>query len=284
VRGGLAAEGLHAYEPWQSIERRLVDAQAPGLAARVAATGERVRRGAADAFAAMHDVGALYALVRAARRPDLLSEDAGRAVRQALGETVPSEDVLSTPAVADAWFVAARSVAERDRIVNVRTWILGAACRQWAYVLRSSPVHAPVADPTPLGATLYGELCRYPGPAPLRGIFRGTPALRSAAPPAPAAFDELLARHAAALVEEPWRQATPFFVRAHPGELHGSPALVDAAGAALPARLAPPALTLLHAVAGGRPAPVAGVFDGRCVEPLSVCDGGDWIDLGGAVA
>lgn len=282
VRRGLAADDVQDEATWRAMGQRLVDAQAQGLAARLAQVQDRVRQGPSQAGAVVEDLGRLHALLSAAGRRDRLAPDLAASLAQALGETVPSETVLARPGLVDEWFVAARETFERDRLVISRTWLLGSTSARWVMVLHAAPVHLRGGDVLPLGATLHGEACCYPGAVPLRALFRGTPVARPRRAPVATTFAEVLARHAAAVAREPWHVATPFLVNAHPGELAGDAVLVDEQGDALPASLRAAARALLHAVTGGRPAPVAGVFDGARVAPLAVDDATTWVDLAGS--
>lgn len=279
VRGGLAAEELRRESHARSMEQRLVDAQAPGLAWRVARLGELLRRGAAAADSAMDEIGRLHTLLAAARAQERLSDAQRQAVQQALGASVPTASVLAGPTTPDGWFVAARSLVERERLVTTSTWLFGRSTGRWACLQQTSPVHLRTGDTFVVGTTLHGELCWYPGPAPLRAAFREAPAVRHEPPPAAEPFARLLQRHAEALVDEPWRTQTPGLVAAQPGTLDGAPALVDGDGAALPARLRTADALQLAAVTGGRPALVSVAFDGAALVPWAVHDGGEWIEF-----
>ena len=283
VRSGLSAA---AQQPgfWADLDRRMVDAQAPALAARVQRLRELLTAGPDRLDEAVDELGRLQVLVSAAARRGELPPPLQAGIEQALGVPMRSEDVLREPGVKDDWCVVAIDTIAQDHLLTTVTWLLGRASARWASLVQSAPAHQRGAERLPLGVALRGELVQQQTAAPLRGLFRSAPAAVAIAPPSPAPFAELLARHAAAVAAEPWRRQTPFLVAAQPAAVAANTVLCDAHGDALPWQPRGAQLPMLRAIAGGRPVPVSGVYDGRRLVVLAAADEHGWVDLAGAPA
>lgn len=285
VRRGFADADLGGHAAWDEITRRMVDAQAGGLARRLRYAAAAARSGPGWEARLAAELGRLHLLLAAYARKGVLDADLRGEIEQQVGWTVPQEQVLADPALRDRWLVAARTVSEEDRLVSTETWLRGEASGRWAQVLRTSPLAQPAVDTWPPGRRFAGELCFYPGVEPVRALWRGEP--QPAEPKAgPAAgggdtenFDALLARHAAGLARNPWRTRTPALVVAKPRVARGGERLVDETESALPLRVEAEKRDVLLAISGGRATRMAVRWDGEALEPLAVADGAEWVPL-----
>ncbi len=283
TKQGLADAPVTDRNFWETAARRLVDAQAPGLARFVRLAGGTARRGADGTSRLMDDLGRLHLLLTAGNQLDQLDPGLRAEVEQLIGWTVPQESVLAGPGVADHWLVAARTVEEEDRLLTAITWLFGSNSGRWAQLIQTAPVQQPVLTPYPLGRWLSGELAFYPGVCPLRAVWKSPfPAVDP--PPggiATESTDALLSRYATGLASNPWRTHMPFCLRAVTVESDGLSWLVDDRGHGLPARLTSSQHQILTAVQGGRPGPVCGLWDGREATPLTMESDGGWLSLTG---
>ncbi len=281
VDRGFADPAVRTPAFFDEIARRMVDAQAPALGARVRTIGT-ILTGSRDVeLRALDEVGRLHTLLRAAGERERLPDDQRHSVQQAIGWSTPADDLRAGPVVADDWFVAGRTVVEQDRLVTSTTWLAGNTTRRFACIVQTSPVHLRAGDVLPVGATLRGALTFRPGTAPMRATFATPPPAHVAAPPAWESFAALLQRHAAALAVEPWWRHTPFLAAVTSGTVDGDTVLVDADGDALPWRPRGGTVALLDALSGGRPVSAFGLFDGYTVDLLAAADAdsGEWLAL-----
>jgi hypothetical protein len=129
----------------------------------------------------------------------------------------------------------------------------------------------------------------YPSPTPLRAAIRGVlePAQESggggAGPrDAPASWRDALATYATALGANPWRERGPIVVAGvTPAALGEEVVYRDAAGEAVPMRLAEGSPESLQAFSGGHPVTLFGEWNGRAFTVLSAGDGEAWVALAG---
>ena len=131
VSVGLSAAPAKANE----IAARMVDAQAPGVAAAlrelsaVPASGEGWPGRLLGAYAQLH------LLARAHQRLDTLPPDLAATVRSRVGYPTSRKDVLARPAVTDHWAVlGVRDLADGP-VPGRRLWLRGRDCGQWAMLL-----------------------------------------------------------------------------------------------------------------------------------------------------
>jgi len=283
TRQGFADAPLSGHDFWENPARRMVDAQAPGLARLVRLAGQAAARGPASHPVLMDHLGRLHLLLSAATQGDALDPDLRAEVEQLLGWTVPQESVLAGPDVFDHWFVAARTLEEEDRLITSITWLWGAASQRWAQWIQSTPVQQPIFTTLPLGRWVQGGLAFYPGKGPLRALWKT--AFTSTEPPPGGlileSIDTLLERYSATLGLNPWRTQLPFGLRAVTTRSGGQDWLMDETGHALPLRGSTALTQLMSAVDGGRPVPVCGLWNGREAIPLAMAAEEDWLALTG---
>lgn len=278
----LAREGLVGVRErgpgyWETMAARMVDAQAGGLAARL-------RRASSLCFQSTHsgweerlgaELAALYMLSHAyghlARLPPALQCD----VRAQVGWTVAQEDVLSEEPVSDCWQVLAQYTTDEGRVRARVTWLRASASGRWALLLHYAAGAQGFEVSLPVGTEFDGELCFFPGAWPLRAVVKssgGSRPLDAALLPAPPLAAALEA-HADALAAQPFLERTPLLLAGVPDP--GQRTLfttVDGRRIALHPSFRHP-LHLL-ALSGGYPLTLVGEWDGSCLLPLSVAQGG----------
>jgi hypothetical protein len=278
----LAREGLasgHARNPgfWADLAKRMVDCQAPGLAGALRHIGDTVLRDPDVDTELPFELGRLHLLLHALDNPqshdpatlaELNSQVGGR--NDAIGQTETVED---------EWFVAARRISERDRLLTSTTWLLGENSRRWAKLLRFAPAHQTIAEPWPFGSSVRAVMKFEPGLHPLRAA----PETETLPKPAHLAeshesgLGQLLDRYAAALSENPFLRNLPFLIPLHPAQRAGY--LIDPAGQALPFATDADTALRIDCICGGQPTPICGEWDGRKLRPLAIRDGDTWFPL-----
>jgi hypothetical protein len=262
IRQGLARVQGESWSFWDAQARRLVDAQAPGLAARVRALGARASSSEQWAPRLLDDLGQLALLSHAARRIDQLEAKVAADVRRLIGLTLEQSEVIAHgDLIDDDWQVLAERVDQGERVSTQRAWLRGKSSGRTALVLQFSAgtqfEHALL-----MGTQLRARLAFWPSAAPQRALiaeqqapaeaFRETPAGDTI----PAALDRLCALLAGC----PWLDAT-LLVLADVIPIRSAPVLVtDATGCALP--LSRGDHDLLFALSGGHGLTLAGEWDG----------------------
>lgn len=276
VRHGIAGLDQAGYRPFEQVAARLVDAQAPGLAAAVRRLAPLPSSGSGWEQRLLAELGLLQLLAGAAADPDRLPEDLADTVRSRVGQQVGADQVLAGPRVRDRWQVTGSRDELDDKLNSRRVWLRGRDTGRAALVLSfAAPGQALPVDLV-IGTELDADLTFYPGAAPLRALIaerHGAP--RGCPAPGPAqtaaqALDEVCA----ALAADPWLFSWPLLLT---GALApGRPwHLVDADGEALPLDPAYGEPWRLAAVAGGEPVTLAAEWGPDGLRPLTVYAAGE---------
>lgn len=272
MRSGLASVETQGPSFWTQQAARMVDAQAPGIAARLRRIADLPRtEGWTERLLA--ELGRLALLTHAFRRVDSFDPPLREDVRQLIGWTVEQDEILRTgEAVADRWAVIGQSLEEEERLKVQRSWLVGAATGRQALVLQFAVGAAPFASTLMPGTILDGDLVFFPSALPLRAVIRerrGSP-LALDRLPAAASIEALLDAWSAALARLPWLDRYPAVLQSVVPIPDGGAAwrLSNSSGAQLP--LARGDHWLLLALSGGHPIDLAGEWDGISVLPLGV--------------
>lgn len=275
VRQGLGAVKQQPVSYWENTARRMVDAQAPGLARRVRECGSTASSGDGWAPRLLAQMGLLFLLTQAATRleslPAALAEDA----RAALGFTTREEDVLAGPVVRDAWQVQGEVIEEEEKLRVRRVWLRGRDTGRTALLLSFAAGGRAFDLSAALGTEFVGELAFFPSGAPLRAVLKKREAnheIRSALGfPSVAAG---LSAAAGALALNPWLDQFPFSLSAAlPVYEGGRWWAADSDGERLPLATRFAKGWELMAFSGGIPVTIFGEWDGRELSPLSAFAG-----------
>ncbi|MFE0463169.1 SWIM zinc finger family protein [Kitasatospora sp. NPDC058965] len=268
VRAGLAESDPAG---WERLAARMVDAQAPGLAA----SARELAALPVDGRLAGHAL--LHLLATAYRRVDELPDPLAATVRGRVGFTQDTAALLAGPTVRDHWLVLGSRELVQEPLTTRRTWLRGTRSGRAALLVDHGRPGRGSAPALPTGHLLEADLAFHPAARPLRAVLgrcHGAPERVPAAPPgrpvaaAPAAYGE-------AVAADPWTESWPVV-------LAGVVPLPDPHGwrltdgrHALPVR--PPAggeagLWRLAAVSGGRPVTVFGECGHQGFDPVTVWD------------
>jgi hypothetical protein len=297
VRQGLAGAAGH---DWDGLAKRLVDAQAPGVAGLVSRLA-RVRAEDDWPGRLLEEYALINLLAVAYRRRAGLPAPLAETVLIRTGFPVTKEEVLAGPAVRDHWDVLGRRDEEQDRLTARRVWLRGRRTRRPAMILSYAPQGRPLDASLVTGTTVDADVTFYPGAAPLRALIatrHGTvltkdlvpaartdvlesgdgrePAvpvpLREPPPAVPPGVppEEALDEVARALAGDPWTESWPLVLA---GVV---PERASLGGLPLHPRARDP--WRLIAVSGGRPLTVAAEWTPQGLRPLTT-----WDDEGTAV-
>ncbi|HET6857284.1 MAG TPA: SWIM zinc finger family protein, partial [Streptomyces sp.] len=131
LRGGLATAEQTGYALWEETAARMVDAQAPGLAARVRELGAIPASGAGWPVRLLEECALLHLLDLAWLGRDRLPEPLAATVRTRVGLTKPAEGAP----VRDHWMVLAQYDTPDGKLVTRRIWLHGRDSGRTALVL-----------------------------------------------------------------------------------------------------------------------------------------------------
>ncbi|WP_030454219.1 SWIM zinc finger family protein [Herbidospora cretacea] len=277
VASGLSDARQTGLAEWSDLAKRLVDAQAPGLAGTFSGL-TRVFRDENWPGRLLGEYAMVHLLAVAHRRAAELPGDLRETVRQRVGYQVAKETVLALPPIRDDWQVIALRDEERDRLLSRRVWLHGRATGRVALVLSFAPPGQPLDASLVLGTRVDADVSYYPGAAPLRALIadRYGAAVPARAPASGVTVEGVPRVVADVLTRDPWTESWPLVITgARVGRDGGEWRLVGDSGQAL--RLHPSAGDpwKLVAVSGGRPVTVAVEWTPDGLRPLTTWDDND---------
>ncbi|MEU5320674.1 SWIM zinc finger family protein [Streptomyces sp. NPDC021056] len=272
LRGGLAGAEQAGYGMWEETAARMVDAQAPGLAARVRELGAIPSSGPGWPVRLLEECALLHLLDQGWLRRERLPEGLAATVRSRIGLPASADG----PAVRDRWLVLAQYDTADARLTTRRIWLHGAESGRMALLLSFGAAGRAPELALPVGLVLEAEVSAYPGAGQVRAALG-----EQFAPPVPAEIRppgtttaQAAVRYGEALRDDPWLDSVPATLdRVVPTPDGDTWQLADADGdTALP--LTPtarsrPGLWRLVALSGGAPVKVFGECGHRGFTPLT---------------
>jgi len=288
---GLAGFQSVAREQCSLAARRLVDAKASGLAARIEQLPVALF-GLPEAWRAdflIEKLGELHLIAEGYRRQDELPAELKADLRLAVGWTMSREDLIAEPRakrVRDRWMVlAAVQEIQPDKLRRLETWLarLGAADEpRFAVLIDFVPVSVGAVGKTySAGECFEAELVFYPSGAPLRAIIAeqfGGVSREGRWPAPPDDVSGALDRYEGRLSCRPWLGDWPIAVRnATVGRDSAGLVLSDAEGVnVLPIKTRSDDMLLPLVGVGGIDA--FGLWDGRRLDlKLAETSIGRWL-------
>ncbi len=278
VRVGLASLEESSPGIFEEQARRLVDAQAPGLAGWVRRLAELPLATPDWPQRVLDELGRIALLIRAYRRRDALPPDLQADLRQIIGWTVSKDEVLGGGArIRDRWRTIAQEVSADERVRTQRTWLLGQTSGAKAMVLSFAVGgRQSFSEPLLLGEEFDALLAYYPGAGRQRALI-----VRREGLPDPLttlaggqSIADLRDEVSLALARQPWLVRFGAILSGVAPALttDGALILVDGSGDAMATQGADPYLLL--ALSGGAPIDIGGEWDGEVFRPsLTAIDG-----------
>ncbi|MFE9096117.1 SWIM zinc finger family protein [Streptomyces sp. NPDC007264] len=272
LRGGLAAAEQAGYGLWEETAARMVDAQAPGLAARVRELGALPSSGPGWPVRLLEECALVHLLDQGWLRRDRLPDGLAATVRSRVG--LPGS--ADGPPLRDRWLVLAQYDTSDSRLTTRRIWLYGADSDRTVLLLSYGAAGRAPELALPVGLALEAEVSAYPGAGQLRAALgeRFTPPAPAAVRPPVVTAARAAARYGEALRADPWLDSFPVTLgRVVPTPVEEGWQLADAdGGTALPltpAAAARPGLWRLVALSGGAPVTVFGECGHRGFHPLT---------------
>ncbi|MFI6039042.1 SWIM zinc finger family protein [Streptomyces sp. NPDC051315] len=272
LRSGLATAEQAGYGMWEETAARMVDAQAPGLAARVRELGAIPSSGPGWPVRLLEECALLHLLDQGWLHRERLPEALAATVRTRVG-------LLASPGgppLRDDWLVLAQHDTSDTKLTTRRIWLHGATSGRTALLLSYGAAGRAPEIALPVGLAVDAEVTAYPGtgqPRAALGEQFAPPAPTSIRPPG-VTTAEATARYGAALRDDPWLDSVPVTLRDVLPTPDGDRwQLADAEGdTALPltpAAASRPGLWRLVALSGGAPVRVFGECGHRGFTPLT---------------
>jgi hypothetical protein len=172
IRNGLISIPEKSPSFFEGMARRLVDAQAPGIAGMVKALGNIpvFKEGWETVF--LNALLDIYLLAKGYQNKDNLSTGLQQELRNLIGFTTSQEELKSQSGLLDTWLIAGKQVTSEENVVVERNWLYGINSGKAALVLQfivngqGSGLYL-----TP-GTCIEAELVYFPSVSPLRAIIK----------------------------------------------------------------------------------------------------------------
>lgn len=275
MRRGLAAVQSNANAECERVAARMVDAQAPGLAAFLRRIPQLMASGAGWEVRTVEHLGRLHLLLAAADRVDDLPSSLAGDVRVAIGYNQSKDELLAGQGVVDVWTVVGQAYEESDRLTARRSWLKGRQTSRTALVLDFAAGTQPLDTSLVAGMTFEGEVVFYPSSVPLRALVKsrgeGGQSTGVLADDGQNTIEANLERFAQALGANPWLARWPMLLPRTKLLRSGNLWLLAQGQELLPVS---PAfgrgihLWRLLAATGGREAMIVAEWDGEAAEPV----------------
>jgi hypothetical protein len=274
-RRGLAGFGQEQRKEGIAMAARMVDAQAPGLAARVQETLALLAAGTKRYGDATTRLGLLQLVIEGIRRRGQLSPPRLADLRTVLGWSPDKEEIVAEgEPVADHWCACGVAIGEIDaKLTERRVWLHGANSGRWALLQDFSYGGRGWERLWRAGDSYAATLRFYPGSLPLRAI-----ALDVAADTAPSMWptgDATVALDAISrmLAVNPWLEPLPMWLPGATLMRTDETWWLHTLAAVLPLTIDAAAGWGLLAFSGGEPVDAMGEWDGASLRVLGARQG-----------
>ena len=283
IRHGLASAQSEPFSFWESQAKRLVDAQAPGLARLVRQCAGTASSGDGWQGRLMQQLANIYLLVQANERFDELSLELKADVKTALGFTTDQDEVLASQHVTDQWIVLAQRVEQEDKLRMQRTWLVGTNTQRHDIVLSFAHGTATLDASLLAGFTVEADLSFFPSAYPLRALLKRKGEERDQVETFKGSGDISLGMesYSTAIATNPWIERFPFALEAVvPTRSESNDWFIrDVSGTLMPLAVSALMGWQLLSASEGRAISVFGEFDGTRLEPLSILAHGSFYRL-----
>ncbi len=277
VRNGLAVLDTEPAAFWDEQAKRLVDAQAPGLASRIGRLSNVPRSSKDWPERLLTEMGRIQLILHAWNRIADLEPDMQSEVRQLLGWTIDQEELNSSgEKVEDSWAVTGQWVDDEGRVRSQRSWVIGRETNRVGLMLQFAPAGQAFAESIVAGTEQEGTIVFYPGTSGQRGKFlkrdQQVSSLRKR-PPGSATIEDFLAAVADQIASGPWLQSFGAMLYDVTIVMRDEEWFIrDRAGQSIPLRGRDH--WKMMAITGGHPFDLSGEWDGYGLRPLGfITDG-----------
>jgi hypothetical protein len=271
IRNGLAAPNVQAHKFWDNPTKRMIDAQAPGLARMLQQATSHSAFGASGYERMLRQLAKIHLLIEGYKRLDSLPAETQADLRTMIGFTQNQDELLKQAGVKDKWFVLGQRVTEENRLRVQATWLRGMTTKRDALILQYAHGSQALETNWFVNTVVEAELVFFPSAYPQRALLKELRAMTSEPPPFEMTIAQAIKAYAAAIARQPWLERFPFALQSvvpfHRNEQWG---VCDAANYVLPIASSYSKGWELLAMSGGHPVHLFGEWDGEVLQPLSV--------------
>jgi len=172
VRNGILNMPEKSASFWEGMTKRMVDAQAPGLAGMIRELSNTnfFKEGWQTRF--VDQLVKIYLLIQAYKNIASLNEALQADIKALIGFTQNMDDLKTKAGIKDDWFILGKQVTQEDQLTVERNWLYGIHTKQYALVLQFYVRSQAPSFTLTLGVVIHAELVFYPSATPLRALIK----------------------------------------------------------------------------------------------------------------
>jgi hypothetical protein len=172
IRNGIISMPEKGSAHFENMARRMIDAQAPGLAGMVKSLGDINFYSEGWQTEFMDQLLRIYLVITGYKNNHLLPETLQQDILTGIGFAQNQEALKEQTGITDTWLVLGKQSTEEDSLTTERNWLYGVTSNRYALVLQfiMRGQGAPLSF-TP-GMYMQAELVYYPSAAPLRALVK----------------------------------------------------------------------------------------------------------------
>lgn len=173
VRSGIMDVPEKDNSFFENMIRRMVDAQAPGLAAMLRELGDisYFHEGWQSVF--VNQLIRIYLVIQGYQRIEQLPGALQQDIRGLIGFSRSQEELKEQTGITDTWQIFGKQTSEEDKLVVDRYWLYGTNTGKTALILQFYVRgQSNITQPLTPGTAINAELVFYPSAAPLRAIIK----------------------------------------------------------------------------------------------------------------
>jgi len=161
---------------FENMAKRMVDAQAPGLANMIRALGETNFYAEDWQTDFTNQLISIYLIAEGYNQKDSLSDLLKQDIFNQIGFTQNQEELKAKTGIQDTWLVLAKQITEVDALTTERNWLYGTETGQYALVLQFIVRGQGGQLTLTPGMFIRAELVFFPSTSPIRAILKQQPA------------------------------------------------------------------------------------------------------------
>ncbi len=172
IRQGLAAAKNQPANYWEKTAKRMVDAQAPGIARMIRELSGAILQSENWAEDFLEKAGKIFLLAEAYKNLEKLSDQVQADVKTAIGWTIREDELNAAETISDKWLVVGQKVYEEEKLRVQRTWLIGENSHLEALILDFAFQNQPLKSSFAAGTKIEAEIAFYPANFPLRAVVK----------------------------------------------------------------------------------------------------------------
>ncbi|TAD97338.1 MAG: SWIM zinc finger family protein [Bacteroidetes bacterium] len=176
IRSGIMSAPEKNISFWENFAKKMIDAQAKGLATRVQKLGKIAFYKDGWQSELLDQLSEMYLLTESFKNISTLPENLQTDIKNQIGWTQDQNELKETQGIRDIWAVLAKENEVEDNLLIEKYWFYGANTKQFAlflqFTLKNPYVAASKNLAIPIGASLDAEIVYFPSSVLQRVIIK----------------------------------------------------------------------------------------------------------------